>query len=256
MRLDVYLVEHGLAKSRNYASDLIKGALVSVNGKITRKPSFDVTDGTVKVEGDLYSFVGRGGVKLDFALDSFGIDVTGMTAIDFGASTGGFTDCLLQRGAKLVFAVDSGHGQLDPRIACDKRVVNMEGVNARTIDRSLITAECDIAVCDVSFISQTLFAKNVACVLSDGGLFVTLIKPQFECGREALGKGGIVKDKKYHNIAVRGVIDSASRHGLGCEGIVRSPVTGKDGNTEFLAYFKKGSRGTVTDDVIKEVLLC
>lgn len=254
MRLDVYLTEKGLAKSRSYAAELIKKGLVTADGKTVKKPSFDVTGENVQITGELYPFVGRGGVKLEGALDAFGIDVSGMCAIDVGASTGGFTDCLLRRGAKKVYAVDSGHGQLHESLLKDERVVNMEGFNARDISPETIKEKCQIAVCDLSFISQTYITENVFSVLCDGGAFVTLIKPQFECGREALSKGGIVKDKKYHAAALKKVSRHAEKCGFALLSVIKSPILGGDGNTEFLAFFKKGDGDAVSDKYIEEVV--
>lgn len=253
MRLDIYLYESGLAKSRTYAAELIKHSLVTVNGDVINKPSYETDGKGVSVEGELYSFVGRGGVKLDFALDRFDIDVFGMTALDIGASTGGFTDCLLKRGARKVYALDSGHGQLDRSLADDVRVVNMEGVNAKTISLEIIPEKIDIAVCDVSFISQTLFLSELRQVLSEDGTFVTLIKPQFECGKSALGKGGIVKDKKYHYEAIKKVVRYAEASDFQFADVVKSPVLGGDGNTEFLVLFNAGFKTEAGDAKLKEV---
>ncbi len=253
MRLDLYLVENGFAKSRSYASDLIKNSLVKVDGTVINKPSFDVTDNNVELTGELYPFVGRGGVKLDFALDEFLVDVTGMCALDVGASTGGFTDCLLRRGARSVVALDSGHGQLAEKLLHDDRVVNMEGFNAKDIHRDTFENSFDIAVCDVSFISQTLIDGGIYEVLKPQGMFISLIKPQFECGRQALGKGGIIKDRKYYYEAVSKVIIYCSGLGFVCESVAVSPVKGGDGNTEFLALFRKGTGVPVSDDLVKEV---
>ncbi len=251
MRLDAYIFKSGKARSRSFAAELIKNGLVKVNGNVISKPSFEV-EGDVPVEvGELYPFVGRGGVKLDFALDKFGVSVVGLTAVDVGASTGGFTDCLLRRGATKVYSVDSGHGQLDPRLAADSRVVNLEGVNAKELSSRVPV--CDIAVCDVSFISQTLIIPEIVKVLDNGGVFITLIKPQFECGRSALGKGGIVKDKKQHKTAVVKVADAAGAFGLKLLDLTGSPVLGGDGNREFLAMFSRS--GTPLDnDQINEVV--
>ncbi|MBQ7669472.1 MAG: TlyA family RNA methyltransferase [Clostridia bacterium] len=253
MRLDVFLYENGMAKSRTYAAELIKNSLVSVDGVIVDKPSYD-TDGTgVKVLGDLYSFVGRGGVKLDYALDSFKIDVKEKIALDIGASTGGFTDCLLKRGAKAVYALDSGHGQLDVSLVNDPRVVNIEGFNAKDISPSAFeNVRFDIAVCDVSFISQTIFLANLRTVLADNSVFITLIKPQFECGRAALGKNGIVRDKRFHLEAIKKVVASAESADLDFCRIVRSPISGGDGNTEFLAMFRTGFKNEADIAILKE----
>ena len=254
MRLDAYLSAKGLAKSRSFAKTLIDDGFVEVNGKIVKKASLEVCeDDDVKVTGEPYSYVSRGGVKLEGALEAFSVDVCGMTAVDIGASSGGFTDCLLKRGAVKVFAVDSGSGQLDSKLCSDSRVVNIENYNARNLSQDDLGELCDIAVTDVSFISQTLIIPAAVNVLRDGGMYVSLIKPQFECGKSGLGKGGIVKNKKVMAEAVKKVIDCAAQNGLGCQGLIKSPIFGGDGNTEFLMLCIKGEKNTVFDDKIKEV---
>lgn len=257
MRLDIYLSKKGLAKSRSYAAELIKNKCVKVNGITVDKPSFDVAEEgeRVEVSRELYSFVGRGGIKLEAAINFFGLDITGAVAVDVGASTGGFTDCLLRKGASKVYAVDSGHGQLHMSLRNDERVINMEGCNARLISPSLIGETCSVAVCDLSFISQTYIIENVYSVLCDGGIFITLIKPQFECGKNALSKGGIVRDGKYHAMALRKVCTAAVQCGFSVCGIIRSPITGGDGNTEFLAYMKKGGVNSDFDKYIHGALM-
>lgn len=254
MRLDAYLASNGLSKSRSFAKTLIDDGFVEVNGKVVKKPSFDVgDDDKVVVTGEPYSFVSRGGVKLEGALSSFGIDVSDMCAVDIGASSGGFTDCLLKRGALKVFAVDSGSGQLDITLCNDPRVVNIENYNARNLNVDDLGTLCDIAVTDVSFISQTLIIPSAVEVLRDGGIYVSLIKPQFECGKSGLGKGGIVKSKKVMADAVKKVIDCAQSNGLGCKGLIVSPIFGGDGNTEFLMYCVKGENSVIDEKIIKEV---
>ena len=252
MRLDTYLAQNGLAKSRTRAAELISGGFVTVGGKTVTKPSYDVSDADeIELTGEEHGFVGRGGMKLDGALEAFGIDVSGMICADIGASTGGFTDCLLKRGASKIFAVDSGHGQLDESLLNDERVVNLEGVNARYMTAETLGAQVDLAVADLSFISQTLVLPAVRSILKDGGAVVTLIKPQFECGKSALNKNGIVKDKKQHIFAVRQVLASAAEIGLMPEKIIKSPIKGGDGNTEFLMYAVLGGENKVTDNLIK-----
>ncbi len=254
MRLDAYLASEGLAKSRSFAKTLIDDGFVEVNGKVINKPSFEVGENDkIEVTGEPYSFVSRGGVKLEAALVAFGIDVSDMCAVDIGASSGGFTDCLLKRGASKIFAVDSGSGQLHPSLCNDRRVVNIENYNARNLSPDDLDDYCDIAVTDVSFISQTLIIPAAVNVLRQGGFYVSLIKPQFECGKSGLGKGGIVKSKKIMADAVKKVIDCASQNGLGCKGLIRSPIFGGDGNTEFLMYCVKGEGSVVTENTIKEV---
>ena len=252
MRLDTYLAQNGLAKSRTRASGLISGGFVTVGGEVVTKASFEV-DGTEKIEvtGEEHGFVGRGGMKLDGALNELGLDVNGLVCADIGASTGGFTDCLLKRGAKKVYAVDSGHGQLDESLANDERVVNLEGVNARYMTEETLGEKVDLAVADLSFISQTLVLPAIKNILKDNGAVLTLIKPQFECGRSALNKNGIVKDKKQHVFAIRQVLKAAAECGLMTQRIMRSPIKGGDGNTEFLMYAVLGGENTVTDNDIK-----
>lgn len=254
MRLDAYIFEKALAKSRTFAKTLIEGGYVTVNGICAKKPAMDISDGdAVEVTGAPYGYVSRGGVKLEAALDAFAIDVNNAVCVDIGASCGGFTDCLLQHGASKVYAVDSGTDQLDNKLRCDSRVVSMEGFNARELDKDFLGEECRIAVADVSFISQTLIIPAVKRVLSRGGVYIFLIKPQFECGRQALSKGGIVKDRKQQAAAVRRTLNCAGDNGFGVLGLIKSPVTGQDGNTEFLAYCISGESGKINDEIIKKV---
>ena len=240
MRLDKYLAQQGLADSRTRAAGMIEAGLVKVNGILQKKVSFDVPDGaTVEITGALLPFVSRGGLKLKGALDVFGLSPKGMVCADIGASTGGFTDCLLQEGAVKVYAIDSGRDQLHEKLRTDSRVVSMESFNARSLTPAHLGEPIDLAVTDVSFISQTLLHEAIASVLKDGGLFVSLIKPQFEVGRENLGKGGIVKNPKVRREAARRVMASALSAGLSPIAITESPIAGGDGNIEYLAYFRK-----------------
>ncbi|MBQ4066417.1 MAG: TlyA family RNA methyltransferase [Clostridia bacterium] len=251
MRIDTYLADHGLAKSRSFAKILIDEGFVTVNGVVVKKPSIDVSDfDRVLVTGAPYSYVSRGGVKLEAALERFEISVLGLTAVDIGASSGGFTDCLLKRGAVKVFAVDSGSGQLDSSLCHDERVVNIENFNARNLTADDLGQTCDIAVTDVSFISQTLIIPAAVKVLCEGGLYVSLIKPQFECGKSGLGKGGIVKSKKIMAECIKKVISCAAQNGLGCFGLIRSPIQGGDGNTEFLMCCELGRECSISDETI------
>ena len=239
MRADSFLALSGYAESRTRAARLISEGKVIIDGKTIGKASEEIIDGehdVIITEADLY--VGRGGLKLEAALAEFQIDVSGKKCIDVGASTGGFTDCLLQNGAGYVYAVDSGRGQLHPKLLHDERVVNIEGYNARDLDPDEFGL-FEVAVMDVSFISQTLIHPSLAGVLADGACFVSLIKPQFESGRAALGKNGIVKNKKDREAAILRVIESARLCGLSLEGLICSPITGGDGNREYLALFVK-----------------
>lgn len=260
MRADVYLTVRGSARSRESAKRLIESGAVAVDGTVLTKPSAQIDESTeheVLING-AERYVSRGGIKLEAALDTFGIDVRGMSAADIGASTGGFTDCLLKRGALRVYAADAGHGQLDASLASDGRVTVIEGFNARSLcagERGGIAEGLDIAVMDVSFISQTLIIPGLPMILRDGGCFVSLIKPQFEAGRGAVGKGGIVRDGRARALAVRRVTECASGAGFCCRGLMTSPLTGGDGNTEYLAAFILGGSGAMPDnsEIIKIV---
>lgn len=245
MRADIYLFTLGHTGSRQKAGELIREGRVRIDGAEIPKPSSDVdaaSPHSVEILGER-DYVSRGGIKLERALEHFSIDVTGMRAVDIGASTGGFTDCLLRRGAAFVSAVDAGSGQLTPALRSDSRVASIEGFNARRLaegDAGGIPKGNDIAVMDVSFISQTYIIPGIPALLRAGGYFVGLIKPQFEAGREALGGGGIVRDKKYHAAALSRVCGCAGKHGFGCLGVIPSPIRGGDGNVEYLAAFALG----------------
>ena len=246
MRLDVYLCETGLVPSRQRAKGLIEEGSVLVDGTVVTKPSFPISleeRRSVTVE-DRLPYVGRGGWKLEAALDAFGVDPSGMTAVDIGASTGGFTDCLLQKGAVRVFAVDAGENQLAQGLREDPRVVSIEHLNARTLSTEhLGGATVELAVMDVSFISATYILPQIPAILSEGGRMICLIKPQFEVGRAALGKGGIVKDPAAYETAILRVLDCAAALGLSPCGLILSPIKGGDGNREFLAYLRKDFEG-------------
>ena len=240
MRIDVYLAESGLVSSRTEAKRFIDEGAVYVNGKQMSKSSFDV-DGSeeITVDRSVKEFVSRGGVKLKGALLEFHIDVSGKLCLDVGASSGGFTDCLLKSGATHVIAVDSGSGQLNESIRRDDRVTVFENYNARYMKSDDLEYSPSLAVMDVSFISATYIIPAVYDVLADGGEFVCLIKPQFEVGRANLGKGGIVKDSKARADAVKKVTDFATGCGFKVKGIMQSTIKGGDGNIEFLAHFVK-----------------
>ena len=240
MRIDVYLSESGLVASRTEAKHFIAEGAVYVNGKQISKPSHDV-DGSesITVDKSAKEFVSRGGVKLKGALTEFGVSADGRLCLDVGASSGGFTDCLLKSGAKHVIAVDSGTGQLAQVLRQDDRVTVIENYNARYMKPSDFEYTPDLAVMDVSFISATYIIQAVYDVLAEVSDFICLIKPQFEVGRSALGKGGIVKDSKARDLAVKKVVDFAVSVGFSVAGTVQSPIKGGDGNIEFLAHFVK-----------------
>ena len=240
MRIDKYLAAAGYTKSRKFAQDLIDAGAVRVDGALVKKASQEIdhtVPHNVEIE-QLFKYVSRGGMKLEAALNAFGVNVNGAKAVDVGASTGGFTDCLLQNGAAKIFAVDSGHGQLDESLLQNEKVVNIEGYNARNLNEKDFPCKMDIAVMDVSFISQTLILPSIPNVLKFGGILVSLIKPQFEVGREHVGKNGIVKNIKKRDESVCRVIDFARDCGFELLGKIESPIKGGDGNTEFLAVLR------------------
>ena len=249
----MFLSEFGYLKSRSQAQRMIESGSVIVDGVAIKKSSEEIDNSiphTVEVL-KTEKYVSRGGLKLEGALDRFNINVTELDAIDIGASTGGFTDCLLKRGARSVVAVDSGVGQLDMSVASDPRVTNIEKYNARELSRDIIPDGADIAVMDVSFISQTLIISNIFNVLRENGILVSLIKPQFEAGRSAIGKGGIVKDERSRFNSVLRVRDSAASAGLYMFDLMKSPISGGDGNIEYLAVFSKADR-ILTEEEIKK----
>ncbi|MEM9041399.1 MAG: TlyA family RNA methyltransferase [Actinomycetota bacterium] len=237
-RLDGELVRRGLAESRARADELIRDDRVLVNGAVATKPARQVAPGdAIVVEGPPPRFVGRGAEKLDHALDEFGIDVTGMRFLDAGASTGGFTDCLLQRGAAHVVAADVGHGQLHERLRADERVTNLERLNVRTLTVDQIGGLVDGVVADLSFISLRLVIEPLAAVCQPVSPMVLLVKPQFEAGRAEVSRGrGVVTDPDVH-ARVRDVVADALV-AAECEiaGWTTSPITGADGNVEFLVH--------------------
>ena len=238
MRLDVFLSENAIVDSRTDAKKFITGGFVSVNQKTITKPSFDVVgDEDIVVDKSSKRYVSRGGLKLEGALDDFCVNVSGKVAIDIGASSGGFTDCLLQRGAKVVYAVDSGVGQMASHLRDDSRVYVFENYNARYMELSHFALRPSVAVMDVSFISATLIIPAVKNVLMPGGDFICLIKPQFEVGKGGLGKGGIVKNPSLRKQAVDRVLDSAVSCGFNVVKVIESPILGGSGNVEYLAHF-------------------
>ncbi len=247
-RIDLFLVRAGKAESRTKAQSLIAEGAVLKNGKTVTKPSEKVSmeDTVVVLENNTSRYVGRGGHKLFKALVDFEISPLGKTALDIGASTGGFTDCLLQEGARHVYAVDVGEGQLAERLLRDARVTAIEHYNARFLKRSDFPEEIDLVVMDVSFVSQTVILPALSELLSPGKECITLIKPQFEVGPADVGKGGIVRSERARMAAVRRVTETAIFFGFDVRGVIDSPITGGDGNREYLAYFVK--RGALNGD--------
>jgi 23S rRNA (cytidine1920-2'-O)/16S rRNA (cytidine1409-2'-O)-methyltransferase len=233
-RLDQLVVDRGLAETRERAQALILAGQVSVNGQKSGKPGHSIADDARIEVAERMPYVSRGGFKLAAALDHFEIDVTGWTCLDVGASTGGFTDCLLQRGAAGVWAIDVGHGQFDWKLRNDPRVTVQEGVNARFLNAAEYPS-FDLAVCDASFISVTMLIPAFAPLLKTRRRMIVLVKPQFEVGRADVGKGGIVRDPALHEAACARVRKAVEAQGLS-SAIIASPILGTEGNREFLLY--------------------
>ncbi len=228
-------MERGLAESREKAQALILAGQVTVNGQKSSKPGHSIADDARIEVLERMPYVSRGGFKLAAALDHFSIDVAGWTCLDVGASTGGFTDCLLQRGAARVWAIDVGHGQFDWKLRNDPRVVVQEGVNARYHQPAENPLKFDFAVCDASFISTRLLIPAIVPLLSATRRLIVLVKPQFEVGRADIGKGGIVRDPALHELACARVRNAVEAQGLN-SAIIPSPILGTEGNREFLLY--------------------
>ncbi len=237
VRLDRLLAERGLAESREKAQALIFAGQVLVQGqKIDKAGALVPQDAEIRILGEVLPYVSRGGLKLEQALQEFRISVTGKVALDVGASTGGFTDCLLQYGCARVYAVDVGYGQIAWKLRQDPRVVVIERTNIRAMEPSVIPELVDMAVIDVSFISLEKVIPAVLKFLKPDSEIITLIKPQFEVGKEAVGKGGIVRDEAARSAAVERVAAFARGLGLDVKGVIPSPITGQEGNVEFLMY--------------------
>ena len=260
MRADLFLTENGYAPSRKKAQILIEEGKVSVDGCLLKKASQQIDDGehTVLVEqSDEVRYVGRGGLKLEAALDAFCIDASQKTALDIGASTGGFTDCLLQRGANKVFAIDAGVGQLAASLLANPKVVSIEKLNARTLAPEHIGGVLvDLIVMDVSFISATYIIPQFPHLMVENGEAVCLVKPQFEVGRAMIGKGGIVRDRAAHADAIIRVCTCAKSVGLCPINVIPSPIEGGDGNREFLLHLVYGKTDKMlSDEQIIEVTM-
>lgn len=257
MRADIFLAGNGYAKSREDAKRIILSGGASANGKAIKKPSenIDETDPPdIQIFSDTQRYVSRGGLKLEKAIEALGLDPADMDAVDIGASTGGFTDCLLKHGARSVKAIDVGHSQLDETLKNDPRVVSYEGMNARYLTPEDIGGKYTLAVCDVSFISLTLIFPAVDRILLPDGVFAALIKPQFEAGRANIGKNGIVRDRAVHAAVISRVASDAAMSGLYLSGIAVSPIEGGDGNREYIAIFdRKASEARISDESIRAV---
>lgn len=236
-RLDVLLVERALAESRSAAQAMIMAGEVSVDGRRADKPGQRFPEESeIEIESGRQRFASRAGEKLEGALDGFGVDAAGAVALDVGSSTGGFTDCLLRRGAARVYAVDVGRGLLDWRLRQDERVVVMEGVNARHLPADALPEQADLATLDVSFISLTKVLPAVLALLRPGAVVLPMVKPQFEAGREAVGKGGVVRDPAQHLAALRKVARFLYNSGADVVAALPSPLLGPKGNREFFIH--------------------
>ena len=255
-RLDVLMVERGLAKSRQEAKALIMSGDVYVNDEREDKAGTNIKeDAHITVKGKKLPYVSRGGLKLEKAIKSFDIDLEGKICMDIGASTGGFTDCMLQNKAAKVYSIDVGYGQFAWKLRQDERVICMEKTNFRYVTRDDIADDIDFASVDVSFISLSKILPAAYPLLKENGRMVTLIKPQFEAGREKVGKKGVVRDKAVHLEVINNVIAAAGQLGFGILNLDFSPIRGPEGNIEYLLYIEKDASDReypVPDDIVKE----
>lgn len=248
-RLDVLLVEKGLCESRSRAQAVIMSGEVYVNGQKSDKPGTPTdVEAEIEIRGNACPYVSRGGLKLEKALRDFGVDPTGLTCLDSGASTGGFTDCLLQNGAKQVFAIDVGYGQLAWSIRTDPRVVCMERTNIRYVTPEQLGTPVQLAVIDVSFISLRIVLPVVKALLSADGQIICLIKPQFEAGKENVGKKGVVRDPAVHQAVLNSFLQLADELQMSVCNLTFSPVKGPEGNIEFLGHLSMLPEGAVIPD--------
>lgn len=242
-RLDVLLVKNGLAPSREKAKAYIMSGIVYVDGQKEDKPGMTFEESLpLEVRGSTLRYVSRGGLKLEKAVNEFALDLTGKTCMDIGASTGGFTDCMLQNGAVKVYAIDSGRGQLDWKLRQDERVVCLEKTNARYLNEEIVPEPIDFFSVDVCFISLTKILEPAYALLKEDGYAVCLIKPQFEAGRDKVGKKGVVRDKNVHKEVVNSLLLYAKSIGFCVLGLEYSPIRGPEGNIEYLMYLKKNTK--------------
>ena len=252
VRLDLYLFENGFTESREKAKALIMSGIVYVNDQKELKPGRDIkSDDVVEVRGSTLKYVSRGGLKLEKAMQEFPINLKDCVCMDIGASTGGFTDCMLQNGAKKVYSIDVGYGQLAWKLRSDERVVNMERTNFRYVTHEQIPEEIDFASVDVSFISLKIILPVMYELLKDNGEAVCLIKPQFEAGREKVGKKGVVRDVNVHTEVIENIVSFAASQKFTVSGLSYSPVKGPEGNIEYLIYLKKSKEITPCDEYIE-----
>jgi len=249
IRVDLFLAQKGLAESREKAKALIMAGKVFQDTLRLDKPGMLVAENAnIQIKGEIHPYVSRGGLKLAKAIQEFGLDLRDKVIADIGASTGGFTDCSLQNGASKVYAVDVGYGQLDWKLRSDSRVVCLERTNARFLNGESLPEKVDWVVCDVSFISLTKIFPAMQAILKDDGQVLALIKPQFEAGRENVGKNGVVRDPQIHQNVLENVIENAVAQGFQVEALSYSPIRGPEGNIEFLVWLKKEMSSDATLD--------
>ena len=256
LRLDVALVERGFCESREKAKALIMSGIVFVNNQKSDKAGNNIKpDDVIEVRGETLKYVSRGGLKLEKAMKSFPINLEGYICADIGASTGGFTDCMLQNGAVKVYAIDVGYGQLAWKLRTDERVVNLERTNFRYVTSEQVPDLLDFASVDVSFISLSLIFPVMRELLKDGGSAVCLIKPQFEAGKENVGKKGVVREKSVHIAVVNKIIDLIKENQFSLLGLDFSPIKGPEGNIEYLCYIKKTEKSDNLCEVTAEAVV-
>ncbi len=249
-RLDVLLVHKGLADSREKAKIMIMEGTVYVNDQKSDKPGTCYeTDVKIEVKSNKAKYVSRGGFKLEKAINRYGISLEGLTCMDVGASTGGFTDCMLQNGASMVYCIDVGYGQLDWNLRNSPKVVNLERTNVRYIDKSIITHEVNFFSVDVSFISLTIVLPVIREIISPNGRGVCLIKPQFEAGRNKVGKNGVVREKSVHIEVINKICEFCIQNGFSVLNLDYSPIKGPKGNIEYLVYVEKSEHPVMNEDI-------
>lgn len=254
-RLDILMVERGLVSSREKAQALIMAGQVVVDNHCVDKSGRQIVENAeIRIKGEQLRYVSRGGLKLEKALDFFNINPTGLIAMDVGASTGGFTDCLLQNGALKVYAIDVGHNQLAWKLCQDSRVINLEKQNIRYLTSDLVPERVDLAVIDASFISLGKVLPSTIRFVKAGGRIVALIKPQFEVGKGEVGKGGIVRDAKARMRVIEEIGTMAEKMGLNVEGVCESPITGADGNHEFLMMLRTQEVATMDNCIFCKII--
>ncbi len=256
IRLDVAVFENGYAPSREKAKAIIMAGQVYVNNQKVDKAGTEIKeDDVLEVRGNTLKYVSRGGLKLEKAMQEFPIDLNGKICMDVGASTGGFTDCMLMNGAVKVYSIDVGYGQLAWKLRCDERVVNLERTNFRYVTEEQVKDKIDFSSVDVSFISLKHILPNLNKLLNDDGKAVCLIKPQFEAGKEKVGKKGVVREKSVHLEVVNNVIDMAIKFGFSVKGLQFSPIKGPEGNIEYLIYLEKSDEPHIDECVNPEALV-